>query len=740
MPRTTSSSARRRWLLAALLSLGLVVPPLLPAASALVPTSVDSAMWRVDGRVREILQTDTAIYLGGTFANLIGPSGQLVPRANIAALDPATGQPLAFDPGTNGAVWSLALSDDGSSLFVGGDFYKVGGLNRKRAAKVDAVSGAVSTWRPDANGRVEAIAVRGDTVYLGGEFTALGTTTRLRLAAVDAATAAVSTTWLASADLAVHDMSFTVDGSRLIVGGAFQTVSGSTGNAQRRIASLDPLTGALQPWASHPSYEIFDVETARGQVFVAAGGSGGHAMAYDVNTGAQQWVGFSNGDAVSAELQNGTLYVGGHFTTWSGSAASHVVALNPANGARQTWSIKVNTALGIHAMDSHAGHLALGGDFTKINYLSRQRFARFSETVDVSAPSAPGAPTGASSSPTTVDLTWGGSLDDAASTILYRIYRDDRPAPVGQISAPTGDPVAFTDTGLVPGTTHTYFVVADDGTNFSEASATSDPITVQEAPVPVLVALTALDEDTDGLVDTVTAQFSDPVSCSGSCTSPWTLTGFPTDTTVAAVSVTGDTATLTLNEGTDAPKTDVGSAMVTLTAAVDGVLGGVNNDPVSFPATKPADGMAPVPVSMSSSNGGAQVGVMEAGDTFSVTFSEPINPASVIAANVKQYDQAGAGNDLENIVGLTDSGMDLGTDDAVLPDGGTIVYQAATLTLSNSNKTITSTIVDPCSGTACGQYGTPTVPTQITMAPEPFLRDTVGVHANGSLTAWVSLY
>ena len=87
-------------------------------------------MWRVDGRVREILQTDTAIYLGGTFANLIGPSGQLVPRANIAALDPATGQPLAFDPGTNGAVWSLALSDDGSSLFVGGDFYKVGSLNR----------------------------------------------------------------------------------------------------------------------------------------------------------------------------------------------------------------------------------------------------------------------------------------------------------------------------------------------------------------------------------------------------------------------------------------------------------------------------------------------------------------------------------------------------------------------------------------------------------------------------------
>lgn len=720
-------------------TLAMVVPPVLPSANALVPTTVDSTMWRADGRVREILQTDDAIYLAGTFANLVGPQGQLVPRANLAALNPTTGEPLPFNPSPNGAVWSLATSPDRTSVYFGGDFTKVGGINRKRVAKVDAASGALATWRIDANARVEAIATRADEVYLGGDFTLLSTTPRVRLAQVNATTAAVSSDWLASADAVVHDLAFSVDGARLLAGGAFTSVSGSTGFTQRRLVSLDPLTGAAQPWASHPSYEIFDIETTRTQVFAASGGSGGHTMAYDVATGAQQWTGFSDGDAVSAEYQNGVIYIGGHFTKWGGVAASHVVALNPATGARITWSIKVNSALGIHAMDSHDGHLAIGGDFTKINNLSRSRFARFTEPADGTPPTAPGTPTGVSNSPNSIELTWAGSTDDSAATVLYRVYRDGMPAPVGQASGPSGAPVTFVNTGLLPGSTHTYWVIADDGVNVSDPSAESDPIAVQEAPVPVLSALTMADADANGEVDTVTAQFSDPVSCTAPCLTPWTLTGFPVGTTLSSVSLTGDTATLTLAEGTGVQKTDVGSALVALAADPDGVVGATYN-PSSFPATKPLDGMAPVPVSMTSTNAGALVGVMEPGDTFAVTFSEPVNPASVIAANVKQFDPPGPGNDAENIVGLTDQGMDLGSDDVVTPDGGTIVYQDSTLTMSNSNKTITSTIVGACTGTSCGLFGTPVLPMQITMAPEPFLRDVVGNHAEGSLSAPLSLY
>lgn len=718
---------------------GLVVP-MAQGASALVPTTFDKPMWGVDGRVRKIVQTDTAIYLGGSFNNLLGPNGEVLPRSNAAALDPVTGEPLPFAPNPNNAVWAMALSPDGSSLYLGGDFTKVAGVNRKRLAKVNTTTGAVSTWRVDANSQVQAIATRHDTVYVGGEFTLLGTTPRTRLAALDAATGAVSTTWLASADAMVHDLEFSVDGSRLFAGGLFTSVSGSLGNTQRRLTSLNPVTGTFQPWASHPGYEVFDVEATRTQVFAAAGGSGGHTMGYDGSTGALQWSAFSDGDAVGVELQNGVLYAGGHFTKWNGLAASHLIALNPATGAKLTWTVKINTALGIHSMDSHDGHLAIGGDFTKVNSLARMRIARFTEPADGDPPTAPGEPTGVSNTPTSIDLTWAGSTDNAAATILYRVYRDGGPAPVGQTSGQSGDPVTFTDTGLIPGTTHTYDVLADDGASVSDPSPTSLPITVQEAPVPVLVSLRALDSDTNGRVDTVTAQFSDPVSCTDPCLTPWTLSGFPAGTALSSVSVAGDTATLSLSEGTSvAQKTDVGSATVRLTADPAGIVGSSGN-PSSFAATSPADGMDPVPVSMSSTNGGTLPGVMEPGDTFTVTFSEPINPASVIAANVKQVDPVGPGNDFENIVGLGDAGIDLGTDEAVLPDGGTIVYQSSTLTMSNSNKTITSTIVGLCTGTACGLTGTPVQPTTVTMRPEPFLRDVVGNGASGVLTAPVTLY
>ena len=102
---------------------------------------------------------------------------------------------------------------------------------------------------------------------------------------------------------------------------------GSPGISQRALASLDPQTAALQPWAVHPSFQIFDLLADGAQVFGVGGGSGGHAISFDAATGQQQWLGFADGDAVSVTLVNGTVYVGGHFSKWEGEPASHAVAL-----------------------------------------------------------------------------------------------------------------------------------------------------------------------------------------------------------------------------------------------------------------------------------------------------------------------------------------------------------------------------------------------------------------------------
>lgn len=75
-----------------------------------------------DGTVLSIVRTSDVVFIAGSFTELMPCSGGGgVPRSNIAALDAVTGEPTDWKPDVNGAVHALALSQDGSTLFVGGE-------------------------------------------------------------------------------------------------------------------------------------------------------------------------------------------------------------------------------------------------------------------------------------------------------------------------------------------------------------------------------------------------------------------------------------------------------------------------------------------------------------------------------------------------------------------------------------------------------------------------------------------
>ena len=389
-------------------------------------------------------------------------------------------------------------------------------------------------------------------------------------------------------------------------------------------------------------------------------------------------------------------------------------------------------------MSSFQGHLAVGGDFTKINKLNEQHLARFSENVDISPPTQPGQPSGTATSTTTATVSWPASTDDQVHNVVYNIYRDGGVSPVGQVTSASTATVSFNDIGMAPGSTHTWTVQASDGTNLSPMSPVSDPVTLTNLGYPALTGLAMYDRDTDGRVDQVQATFSEDVDCADPCLSPWTLANIPSGGTLQSVSVSGLTVTLTLAEGAGAPDTSVGGFTLALAPdSVGGVVGG-GGTAARFAATAPADQAAPVPVSLASTPG-SQPGVMEDNDTFTVGFSEPIDPLSVHAANVKELDQNGLGNDKVIIVGLTDGGIDLGSNDYVTQAGGTIVFATSTLTMANGNRSIVSTITGLCTGTACGHTGTP-ADSPIAFRPEPALTDPAGNHATGAVTATLTAY
>ena len=726
-------------------------------AAALAPSTVDSFVWGVNGRVRAIVETANATYIAGQFTALVSPTGETVPRTNLAAIDPVSGAPLPFIANLNRPVWNITVSADNSTVYAVGDFNLANGVSRKRGAAFAAYSsptqpgGTTLPWNPNLDATGLAVAVLGTRVYLGGAFLNVGGQPHAHLAAVTADTGVLLNNptvgnWTATADLDVETIVTSHDGSRVLVGGLFTSISGSAGATQRKVASLNPTSGALQPWASHPNFEVFKLEVSDSQLFAAAGGSGGHSVAWRLSDGLQQWTGFGDGDAVAVELQNGVLYTGGHMTTWNGVATGHLFAVDPATGAmlmagtKLAWNPKVNSNLGIFAMDSYKGHLSIGGDFTKVNNLARQHYSRFGENLDPVPPSVPGQPTASADTASSVNLLWAGSTDNVATSIVYNVFRDGGTTPIALVTSSSAT-VSFTDTNLALQSTHTWQIQASDGVNLSALSLASVPFTLPPSPVPLLTGLTMLDNNDNGRVDAVRATFSSDVTCAAPCTDPWTLANVPSGGSLSSVDVVGNTATLNLLEGAGAQDTSVGTFTVALAASPSGIVDVDGDQAPAFGPIAPADGAGPVPVDFESTDG-VTPNWMEPGDTFTVTFSEPIDPSTVHAANVKESDPpfSPATGDRIIIVGLSGT-VNLGDDGIVTPDKGTVVFQQSTLTMLNNNTSIMSTVMGPCTGTACDPSlrGFSTVQ-PVTFLPEPNLRDFAGNQAGGSYTEALAIF
>ncbi|HLF41665.1 MAG TPA: hypothetical protein VI854_09370 [Acidimicrobiia bacterium] len=123
----------------------------------------------------------TMVYVGGDFSSVGGQ-----PRQNLAAVDAATG---AVDPSwapvVSGPVSSLTLSDDGTMVYAGGTFDKVRDYQRNNLAAINAATGTLEAWDPNANGSVSSVSASGPRVFVGGNFTGLGAQVRTKLAAID---------------------------------------------------------------------------------------------------------------------------------------------------------------------------------------------------------------------------------------------------------------------------------------------------------------------------------------------------------------------------------------------------------------------------------------------------------------------------------------------------------------------------------------------------------------------------
>lgn len=262
-PRRRRTRAAGIFTVGVLVAAGLVATVASPAAAAPGPAPIEQRNAQTvtadalptvqidSGIVWTQVVNGTTVYAGGSFSQArpagSSPGQNLFPRSNILAYNINTGVATSFAPTINGTVKALAVSPDGSRLYVGGSFNQVNGLTRWNFAVFDTATGALlESVKPAIGGSyINAIVATDSTVYVGGLIGAAGGVTRKNLAAVSASNGAVLG-WAPTPDLQVDSMVLAPGGGKLIVAGRFETINGTT---SRGLGALDLTTGALLPWA-----------------------------------------------------------------------------------------------------------------------------------------------------------------------------------------------------------------------------------------------------------------------------------------------------------------------------------------------------------------------------------------------------------------------------------------------------------------------------------------------------------
>ncbi|MDE2371927.1 MAG: PQQ-binding-like beta-propeller repeat protein [Burkholderiales bacterium] len=182
------------------------------------------------------------VYVAGDFDTIGGTA-----RSGLAALDPTTGAALGgWNPLISGRVGAMAATD--TTLYVSG-VSAVDGQARAQLAAIDAATGHVTPWAPDASqaGTIAAMVHAGSAIYIVGPITSLAGRTRSGAAAFDAASGALLP-WdpeLTLNGLMPRPTSVAASGGTIYVAGPFNLAGGTPVNG---VAALDASTGAALPW------------------------------------------------------------------------------------------------------------------------------------------------------------------------------------------------------------------------------------------------------------------------------------------------------------------------------------------------------------------------------------------------------------------------------------------------------------------------------------------------------------
>ncbi len=400
----------------------------------------------VDGRVEAIAVEGDTVYVGGTFTQVqMALGGEIFNQPYLYAYSKSTGAILRdFDPILNKPVLALQTTGDGTGIFAGGSFTTVNGEdNRKGLVKLDEFGDRVTGFAARPNKRVYTMDRSGNTLYIGGNFDRVGQTPVEYLAAIDATTGdvlpninldfdGVFSTTRTTGFASVDDIEVTSDDQLMVVVGNFATINGISRSRlalielgeQAMVSTWNTDVFDIQcPASKFPQY-IKGIDISPDDSYLVTGTTGFRRIGVPAcdtilrfelddltnNDVQPTWITYTGGDSVyEVAASEHAVYAGGHFRTLNNGLSPDggrtgpgaivrrgLAALDPLNGLPiLDWRADRNPrGVGTFALEVHPEGLYIGDDTDFLNGFEHPKFKFLPITSStIVRPNIPSLPT-----------------------------------------------------------------------------------------------------------------------------------------------------------------------------------------------------------------------------------------------------------------------------------------------------------------------------------------------------------
>ncbi len=360
-----------------------------------------------DGWGRTLLRIEGVLLVGGDFQGIrpAGNSTDITNRPWLAALDAVTGQPVStfnVPEQINDVVRSLALSPDGTRVYVGGDFGLVA-LN----ALTGEFDFELQVSDGDNTGRVFDIVASNKELYVGGDFSHINGSARGNLARLSQA-GELDTFWSPSVtggitrgrSAPVQSLALSPSNDILYVGGTYVAINGTPVASTERgstvsMMAISATDGSVNPERFAPDMVsgeiadsrdliVHDIAVLDSHIIVAWGGPNFLTLHQTDGVRIQQYSGAGDVQAIQVL---GDLVIVGHHGEFFGTLTDpippeavesldplivkpfklHTFRFDPVSAhliPEQTWAI--NGAFGVWAIAASDDAIWIAGNLRRV--------------------------------------------------------------------------------------------------------------------------------------------------------------------------------------------------------------------------------------------------------------------------------------------------------------------------------------------------------------------------------------